>query len=144
MLFYYINYMALYNIFNLVERCRDNPFHGKLNVDCDDSFIAYHIFKQIRMTNGEETLITLKDESQIDIILDSIRSDYDVVVNQIEADIKELWNQGAYHRSDNKALEPFELGRFIECIFLAQKHNPNIHMTNYKAFLDGGEITDYY
>lgn len=136
--------MALYNIFNLVERCRDNPFHGKLNVDCDDSFIAYHIFKQIRMTNGEETLITLKDLSQMNIILDSIRSDYDVIVNQIEADIKELWNQGAYRRSDNQPLEPFELGRFIESIFQAQKHNPNIHITNYKAFMDGVEITDHY
>jgi len=136
--------MALYNIFNLVERCRDNPFHGKLNVDCDDSFIAYHIFKRIRMTNGEETLITLKDLSQMNIILDSIRSDYDVIVNQIEADIKELWNQGAYRRSDNQPLEPFELGRFIESIFQAQKHNPNIHITNYKAFMDGVEITDHY
>lgn len=136
--------MALYNIFSLIERCRNNPFHGKLNVDCDDSFIAYHIFKHIRQTNGEETLITLRDESQMNIILDNIRSDYDIFVNQIEADLKESWNNDFYHRSDGKPLEPFELGKFIEAIFHAKKHNPNIHVTNYKAFLDGVEITDCY
>lgn len=136
--------MALYNIFNLVERCRNNPLYDNLNIDCDDSFIAYHIFKHIRNTNGEETLITLKDESQMKIIIDNINTDYDNFVNKIESDIKNLWNQGVYQKSDNKSLEPFELSRFINTIFIAQQNNPNIHITNYKAYLDGFEITDFY
>jgi len=131
--------MALYNIFRVVDLCR-----SKIDIDCDDSFIAYHVFKHIRNTNGIETLETVRDDSQIAIILENIKLDYEAFVNNIEQDIKELWNSGKYSRSDDKPLDPFELNKLLDTINRVHKQNNHIHVTNYKAFLDNHQIPDYY
>lgn len=137
--------MALYNIFNLVELCKTCKWRSPFRLDCDDSFIAYHIFNHIKKSGGEETLLTVKDPSQIDIILDNIILDYTNFINSIEEDIKKQWNN-IIHRSDNRPLDPFDLERFLNTISNVQKENPllGLHVTNYKAFIYGKDITDKY
>jgi len=118
--------MALYNIFRVVELCR-----SKLDIDCDDSFIAYHVFEQIRRTGGLETLETVRDDSQLNIILENIKLDYEAYIDNIEKELQ--LNE-----------KPFKINKLLEAIATSQKHNPNIHVTNYKAFLDTNEIMDNY